>query len=45
MLGLRQPEDALLTDAGLHAHRDDYGAAIRALPGEGTMVRTGRSGS
>jgi hypothetical protein len=39
-LGLRSPEDALLTDEGLHAHRDGYCAAIQALHGEGTMART-----
>ena len=39
-LGVRTPQDALLTDEGLHAHRDAYGNAIRALHAQGKMART-----
>src|SRR5215218_6421287 len=39
-LGLRTPEDAMLTDEGLNAHRDAYCDAIRALHAEGKMART-----
>jgi hypothetical protein len=39
-LGLRPPEDALLTDEALHAHRDDYCTAIHAFYAEGKMART-----
>jgi hypothetical protein len=34
-LGLRTPEDAILTDEGLRAHRDAYCNAIRAFHAEG----------
>ena len=33
------PEAAMLSDEGLHAHRDAYCAAIRAFHAEGTMAR------
>jgi hypothetical protein len=39
-LGVRSPEDALLSDEGLNAHRDAYGDAIRALHAQGHMART-----
>lgn len=39
-LGLRPSEDALLTEAGLTAHRDAYCNAIRALHAQGKMART-----
>jgi hypothetical protein len=39
-LGLRPPLDALLTDAGLAAHRDAYCDAIRALHAQGKLART-----
>ena len=39
-LGVRTPEDALLTDEGLKAHRDAYCTAIRAFHAEGKMART-----
>jgi hypothetical protein len=39
-LGLRTPEDTMLTDAGLSAHRAAYCAAIRQLHFEGKMART-----
>jgi hypothetical protein len=39
-LGVSTPEDTLLTDAGLHAHRDAYCTAIRALHAQGKMART-----
>ena len=43
-LGIRTPEDAILTDAGLNAHRDAYCTAIRALHAQGNMPVRGRSG-
>jgi len=39
-MGVLTPPGALLTDAGLTAHRDAYCAAIRALHAQGTMART-----
>ena len=39
-LGVRTPEEAILTDAGLNAHRDAYCTAIRALHAQGNMART-----
>src|SRR5690349_20158096 len=39
MLGVSTSPDALLTDAGLHAHRDAYCNAIRAFHAEGRMAR------
>ena len=39
-LGVRTPQDALLTDEGLKAHRDAYCNAIRAFHAEGKMART-----
>ena len=37
-LGLLTPEDAILTDEGLRAHRDAYCNAIRAFHAEGKMA-------
>jgi tRNA threonylcarbamoyladenosine modification (KEOPS) complex Cgi121 subunit len=39
-LGLPPAQDAMLTDEELHAHRDAYCHAIRALHAEGKMART-----
>jgi hypothetical protein len=39
-LGVRTPQDAMLTDEGLRAHRDAYCTAIRALHSQGKMART-----
>ena len=39
-LGVFTPQDAILTDAGLNAHRDAYCTAIRALHAQGKMART-----
>jgi hypothetical protein len=39
-VGVRAPEGALLTDAGLRAHRDAYRAAIRALHAQGKPARS-----
>ena len=39
-LGVHTPEGALLTDEGLHAHRDAYCQAIRAFHAEGKPART-----
>ena len=39
-LGVRTPQDALLTDAGLNAHRDAYCNAIRVLHSQNNMART-----
>ena len=39
-LGVRTPEDALLTDEGLSAHRAAYCTAIRALHAQGKLART-----
>ena len=39
-LGLRTPEDALLTDEGLRAYRDAYCDAIRTFHAQGKMART-----
>jgi len=39
-LGVLTPPDALLTDAGLHAHRDAYCNAIWALHSQGKLART-----
>ena len=36
---MRTPEDTLLTDTGLSAHRDAYCAAIRAFHAEGKLAR------
>ena len=39
-LGVRTPQDALLTNEGLQAYREAYRNAIRALHSEGKMART-----
>ncbi len=39
-LGLRTPQDGLLTGEGLQAHRDAECSAIRAFHAEGKMART-----
>src|SRR4030081_616 len=39
-LGLLAPHGAMLTDAGLKAHRDDFCTGIRALHAQGKMART-----
>jgi hypothetical protein len=39
-LGVRPPEDALLTDEGLRAYRDAYRAAIRSFHAQGKPART-----
>jgi hypothetical protein len=39
-LGVRTPQDAMLSDAGLNAHRNAYCDAIRALHAEGKMANT-----
>ena len=39
-LGVRTPDDALLTEEGLSAHRDAYLNAIRALHAQGKLART-----
>jgi hypothetical protein len=39
-LGLLTPSDAMLTDEGLHAHRDAYCNAIRALHSQNKLART-----
>jgi hypothetical protein len=39
-VGVQSLDDALLTDAGLKAHRDAYCAAIRAFHAEGKMARS-----
>jgi len=39
-VGVCTPPGALLTDAGLQAHRDAYRAALRAFHAEGKMART-----
>ncbi len=39
-LGVRTPQDAMLTDEGLNAHRDAYGNAIRALHFQSKLART-----
>src|SRR5262249_12960410 len=39
-LGVRPPDGALLTDAGLSAYRDAYRAAIRAFHAQGKLART-----
>ncbi len=39
-LGVLTPEDAMLTDEGLKAHRDAYCDAIRALHSQNQMART-----
>ena len=39
-LGVRTPLDAMLTDEGLHAHRDAYCTGIRALHAQGKPART-----
>ncbi len=39
-LGLRPPEGALLTDAGLQTYRDAYCNAIRTFHAEGKLART-----
>jgi hypothetical protein len=39
-LGVRTPQDAMLSDEGLHAHRNAYCDAIRALHAEGKMANT-----
>jgi hypothetical protein len=38
-IGVLTPEGAMLTDAGLKAHRDAYCDAIRAFHAQGTMAR------
>jgi hypothetical protein len=39
-LGVLTPDGAMLSDEGLHAHRDAYGDAIRTLHAQGRMART-----
>ena len=39
-LGVLTPQDAVLTDEGLNAHRDAYCNAIRALHSQSKMART-----
>ena len=39
-LGVRTPQDAMLTDAGLKAHRNAYCTAIRALHAQGKLAHT-----
>jgi len=39
-LGVLTPQDAMLTDEGLNAHRDAYCNAIRALHSQSKMART-----
>jgi hypothetical protein len=39
-IGVRTPDDAMLTDEGLNAHRDAYCDAIRAFHAQGKMART-----
>ena len=39
-LGVLTPQDAMLSDEGLNAHRDAYCSAIRALHAQGKMART-----
>ncbi len=39
-VGVRTPQDALLTDEGLRAHRDAYCTALRAFHAEGKLART-----
>jgi hypothetical protein len=39
-LDVRTPLDTLLTDEGLHAHRDAFCAAVRALHAQGQPART-----
>ncbi len=39
-LGVLTPQEAMLTDEGLNAHRDAYCNAIRALHSQGKMART-----
>jgi len=39
-LGMHTPQEAMLTDEGLMAHRDAYINAIRALHSQGKMART-----
>ena len=39
-LGLREPQEMMLTEEGIQAHRDDYCDTIRAFHAEGKMVRT-----
>jgi hypothetical protein len=39
-LGVLPPQDAMLTDEGLHAHRDAYCNAIRTLHSQSKMART-----
>jgi hypothetical protein len=39
-LGMRTPQEAMLTDEGLNAHREAYCNAIRALHSESKMARS-----
>lgn len=39
-LGVRTPLETMLTDEGLHAHRDAFCSAIQSLHAEGKMART-----
>jgi len=39
-LGVLTPQDAMLTDEVLNAHRNAYGNAIQALHAQGNMART-----
>ena len=39
-LGVRTPQEAMLTEAGLSAHRKAYCDAIRVLHSQGKMART-----
>lgn len=38
-LGVITPDEAMLTDEGMNAHRDAYGNAIRAFHAQGKMAR------
>ena len=39
-LGVLTPQGVMLTDEGLHAHRDSYCTAIRTFHSQGKMART-----
>ena len=39
-LGVLTPQDAMLSDEGLNAHRDAYCSAIRALHAQRKLART-----
>jgi hypothetical protein len=38
-VGLREPQEMMLTEEGIEAHRDDYCSTIRAFHAEGKMAR------